>query len=209
MNKILHYYTYDPLCGWCYGAMPAVSDMFSNPGFEVELLPSGLFSGAGARPMGDNFAAFAWANDQRIASSTGQKFSEHYQTRVLGDRAQRFDSAPATLALSAVALTVPARELEALKAIQRARFIDGSDVTSLPVLVTILESLGLNEAAALLAQPGIRLLDANRARVERAQALMREVGARGVPTLIVESGRQRSILPITAGRATPPAAASQ
>jgi putative protein-disulfide isomerase len=193
MQKTLHY-LFDPLCGWCYGATPAVSALLEIPSVTVELLPTGLFSGEGARPMDDAFATYAWSNDQRIERLTGQRFTEHYRQRVLGDRRQLFDSGPATVALTAVSLTTPARELEALEAIQRARYVEGSDVTSLQVLVTALRTLDLQSAATLLSCADGNLVDANRARVGRARALMQEFGARGVPTMIVEAGAKRRVM---------------
>jgi hypothetical protein len=42
MDKTL-YYLFDPLCGWCYGATPAVAGLLAIPGVSVELLPTGLF----------------------------------------------------------------------------------------------------------------------------------------------------------------------
>jgi len=193
MNKTLHY-LFDPLCGWCYGATPALSALQGQPSVNVELLPTGLFSGEGARPMDSEFAAYAWSNDQRIERLTGQRFSEQYRHQVLGDRQRLFDSGPATVALTAVSLTAPARELEALKAIQSARYVDGKDVTSLETLAGLLRGLGLEEAAALVAQPRADLLAANQARTRRAQALMQEFGARGVPTLVAESGAKRWVV---------------
>jgi putative protein-disulfide isomerase len=208
MDKTLHY-LFDPLCGWCYGATPTVSRLLEVPGIGLELLPTGLFSGAGARPMDDAFAAYAWSNDQRIERLTGQRFSERYRDRILGNRQQLFDSGPATVALTAVSLTAPARELEALKAVQQARYVDGRDVSSLAALADVLEALGLGEAAARVAQPDADLLGANRARMARAQALMREFGARGVPTLIFQSGAKRRVLDHAAAYSNPQALLSQ
>lgn len=188
------YYLFDPLCGWCYGATPALSALLEMPAVSVELLPTGLFSGAGARPMDSDFAAYAWSNDQRIERLTGQRFTEQYRRQVLGDHQRLFDSGPATVALTAVALTAPARELEALKAIQSARYVDGRDVSSPATLADVLQRLGLEQAAKMLMQPDEALLAANRARTDRAQALMREFGARGVPTLVAESGARRWVV---------------
>lgn len=193
MAKTL-YYLFDPLCGWCYGATPALSALLEMPAVSVELLPTGLFSGAGARPMDSDFAAYAWSNDQRIERLTGQRFTEQYRRQVLGDHQRLFDSGPATVALTAVALTAPARELEALKAIQGARYVDGRDVSSPATLADVLQRLGLEQAAKMLMQPDEALLAANRARTDRAQALMREFGARGVPTLVAESGARRWVV---------------
>ena len=208
MIKTLHY-LFDPLCAWCYGAAPAVSGLSAFPGVRLELLPTGLFSGEGARPMEDAFAAYAWSNDQRIERLTGQRFSERYRDRILGNRQQLFDSGPATMALTAVSLFDPARELDALKAIQHARYVDGSDVISLAALADLLAAIGLKEAAAMVAYPDADLLGANRARVGRARALMREFGARGVPTLIAESGAKRWVVDHAAIYSNPEALISQ
>ncbi|TGU69964.1 DsbA family protein, partial [Mesorhizobium sp. M1C.F.Ca.ET.144.01.1.1] len=53
-------YLFDPLCGWCYGATPML-DRLAASGVALELLPTGLFSASGARPMDAGFAAQAWA----------------------------------------------------------------------------------------------------------------------------------------------------
>ena len=50
MGKTLHY-LFDPLCGWCYGATPVASGLLQVPGVRLDLLPTGLFSNEGARPM--------------------------------------------------------------------------------------------------------------------------------------------------------------
>ena len=202
MSKILNYF-YDPLCGWCYGATPAVADLLEIPGISVKLLPSGLFSGARARPMDDDFARFAWSNDQRIQRLTGQNFSEQYRQAVLADRQHLFDSGPATVALTAVSMTDASREFDALKAIQHARYVGGRDVTSLATLADLLKVLGLSKAAAMIARPDADLLDANRARVAQAQALMQEFRAGGVPTFISGSGAKRSILDSGAAYSSP------
>jgi putative protein-disulfide isomerase len=108
-----------------------------------------------------------------------------------------------------VSLAAPARELEALKAIQHARYVDGSDVTSLETLAGLLHGLGLKQAATRVAQPDEALLAANRARTGRAQALMREFGAQGVPTLMAESGTKRWIVNHAASYANPRALISE
>lgn len=193
MTRTLHY-LFDPLCGWCYGASPAIADVIGNPSLQLVLMPTGLFAGSGARPMDDAFSAFAWSNDLRIEHMTGQRFSEAYHRKVLADRQQRFDSGPATLALTAVAVTAPERELEALQAIQRARYVDGRDVTRAESLAGLLRDLGLQRAAALLTESPEPLLEAASSRIERARKLMLEVGAEGVPTFVLEAAGQRRLV---------------
>lgn len=178
-------YLFDPLCGWCYAAAPALKFLQAQEGVDVVLAPSGLFAGAGARPMDAQFAAYAWANDQRIQQLTGQSFTQAYRDQILGAANGRFDSGPATLALTAVVQTAPTRELDALHALQHARYVEGRDNADPAVIAEVLRALGLQEAAALALAPDTALQRATAERTATAQATLRAVGARGVPQLVV------------------------
>ncbi|MBB3917773.1 DsbA family protein [Rhizobium fabae] len=192
-DKVNITYLFDPLCGWCYGASHVLGGIATHPNLTVALAPTGLFSGAGARPMNAQFAAFAWSNDERIASLSGQRFTDDYRNNVLG-KGGVLDSGPATLALTAVALTNPLRELDALKLIQEARYVSGRDVTDMREVREILESASLNPASNRLVAPDADLLSANRQRVEAARVLMKQFRADGVPVLIVDDGQRRSTI---------------
>lgn len=181
-------YLFDPLCGWCYGASGIMRELHTRPEIEVELAPTGLFSGRGARPLDAQFAAFAWSNDLRIAALTGRTFTEAYRERVLGKHGAMLDSAPATLALTAVKLTAPGAELDALRLIQEARYAHGLDVTENLVLIDILKKAGFAAAAARLTSLDEDLLEANGLRIAKARALKDEFRVDGVPALIVEDG---------------------
>ncbi|WP_201722681.1 hypothetical protein [Caulobacter sp. BP25] len=101
----------------------------------------------------------------------------------------RLDSGPATLALTAVSLSAPAREREALSAIQTARYVDGADITDAAILIEILASLSLADAAAMMAEPQAALVAADQSRMAYAQTLMRRFGLSGVPSLIRDDGQ--------------------
>jgi len=186
-------YLFDPLCGWCYGSSPLLSQLSALEGIEVALAPTGLFSGAGARPMDAEFAAYAWSNDERIGSLTGQRFTEEYRTNVLA-KGGMLDSSSATLAVTAVALTAPSRELDALRLIQEARYVSGRDVTDMLEIRTILEGAGLDQASDRLAEPNADLLAANRQRIASARSLMTEFRVNGVPALIIDDGQRRRLV---------------
>ncbi|SFJ48437.1 putative protein-disulfide isomerase [Bosea sp. OK403] len=188
-------YLFDPLCGWCYGASAVLEKLVAMPDFAIDLAPTGLFAGTGARPMDGGFAAYAWSNDQRISRLSGQPFSEAYRRDVLGDHTRLFDSGPATLALTAVAITAPGQEFAALKAIQSARYVDGRDITAVSVLSDVLRALGLQEAADRLTTPDDDLIAAYRRRIEAAREEMRRFGIDGVPALIAGAGGSRRLLP--------------
>lgn len=203
-------YLFDPLCGWCHGASGVLPTLLNTPELTLNLQPTGLFSETGARAMDDSLADYAWKNDQRIARLTGQTFSERYRQRVLADRTRIFDSGPATVALTAVHLSMPEREFEALRAIQHARYVDGDDITRMETLASLLSTLGLDAAAAMLASPQEFLLRANRERTRHGQALMRQFGARGVPTLLLsQEGRGMRLLDASALFSNPDALARE
>ncbi|WP_454811198.1 DsbA family protein [Labrys neptuniae] len=186
-------YLFDPLCGWCYGASPMLQRL-RETGVAIRPLPTGLFTGPGARPMDTGFAAYAWSNDQRIERLTGQRFTKAYRKQVLEAEGGLFDSGPATLALTTAALTEPARELDALAAIQAGRYVEGRDTTSLACLTAILRSAGFTAAAGRLAAPDEALLAANRTRIAEGRSLMARLGAQGVPALALQQdGQQRLI----------------
>lgn len=184
-------YLFDPLCGWCYGAGPALKRLRTLDGVTVAPSPTGLFAGEGARVMDTGFATYAWQNDQRIARLTGQDFSETYRTRILSVAGGLFDSAPSTLGLTAVHLTAPDQEFTALEALQRARYVAGRDTSTLPVVRDILEGIGLGDAAAMLARPGSDLMDSYRQRLSTAHMDMARFHIKGVPALILDDGIER------------------
>lgn len=187
-------YLFDPLCGWCYGASPAVQRLGNLSSIRLELAPTGLFAGRGARTIDTSFADYAWSNDVRIEKLTGQRFTEDYRTQVLGKPGSRFDSGTATLALTAAALTAPERELETLKVLQEARYVHGLDTSAVPVVEKLLREMGLSAAADRLGAADAELVAANAARIQKAQSLMQTFGAQGVPTMVVTDDKGRRLL---------------
>lgn len=181
-------YLFDPLCGWCYGASAGLDVLASRPGVTIDLAPTGLFSGQGARRLDAGMTRHIWSADQRITQLTGATFTERYRDQVLAG-GKALDSGPATLALTAVSLSAPEREREALGVIQRARYVEGQDVTDPAVLVSLLTASGLALAAAMLAEPQAALVDANLGRVAYARTLMQRFGLSGVPGLIRDDGQ--------------------
>lgn len=177
-------YLFDPLCGWCYGAAPAIRALAASDGLTVIPTPTGLFSHTG-RLMDAAFARHAWSNDQRIAQMTGQAFSEAYRVQILGDHTQPFDSAAIVNAMTAVKLSAPEQELAALAAIQHARYVDAKIITDNAVLADILNSLGLHEAAENLNNEAV--IRAAEQRIAEGRALAHQFGIQGVPSLVVQA----------------------
>ncbi|OOS23980.1 disulfide bond formation protein DsbA [Moraxella porci DSM 25326] len=174
------YYLFDPLCGWCYGAKPALETVASQ--YPVELTPTGLFFRSG-RVMDADFAQYAWGNDERIERLTGQPFSTAYRENVLQGGGQ-FDSQNSLLALTAVREMAPEQEINVLSALQTARYVDGRDNADLNVIADILHTQGLGDVVPKLHDPQTE--QALLARINFGQRLTQRLGVSGVPQLVLE-----------------------
>lgn len=182
----------DPLCGWCWGAAPALARLAASGRGRVEVVASGLF--IGDRPLTADFADYAWTNDQKIAALTGQPFTEIYREKVLGAIDGKLDSGPATLAFTAVQVREPEKALAALHALQRARWADGRDVTDPATCAAVLSEIGVDaETVAAFLDEEQPIIDALNQRAGFAQEMLTHLRARGVPTLarVTERGLER------------------
>ena len=188
-------YLYDPLCGWCYGAMPAIHGLADLGGCIVEPVPSGLFVAPG-KTLDAEMARHIEQADARIAAMSGQRFSELYKRKVLANPKLPFDSTAATEALTAVSQWNVRRELDALHALQRERFVAGRDISDRSVIAQALsKSLGDDAETWLqrLAHPALPGLTDK--RVARAKKVMKAVGMHGVPALVWPSEQGMRLLP--------------
>lgn len=188
-------YLYDPLCGWCYGAMPAIHGLADLGGCIVEPVPSGLFVAPG-KTLDAEMARHIEQADARIAAMSGQRFSELYKRKVLGNPELPFDSTAATEALTAVSQWNVRRELDALHALQRERFVAGRDISDRSVIAQALsKSLGDDAETweQRLANPALPGLTDK--RVARAKKVMKAVGMHGVPALVWPSEQGMRLLP--------------
>lgn len=188
-------YLYDPLCGWCYGAMPAIHGLADLGGCIVEPVPSGLFAAPG-KTLDAEMARHIEQADARIGAMSGQRFSDLYKRKVLANPELPFDSTAATEALTAVSLWNVRRELDALHALQRERFVAGRDISDRSVIAQALsKSLGDDADTWMhrLAHPALPGLTDK--RVARAKKVMKAVGMHGVPALVWPSDQGMRLLP--------------
>ncbi|MCS3430492.1 DsbA family protein [Klebsiella sp. BIGb0407] len=183
-------YIFDPLCGWCYASAPALSWLAQTYPDVLELLPSGLFSGEGARPVSAQFASYAWSNDQRIASLTGQRFSEEYHQ--LLNSGGSFDSHAMNCALTAYKRIVPEAEAGLLHELQIARYVRGLDTSSSEVVAEISNKYATTKELEIHfpthGDPfavGNELSDITDRRTDSVKQLMHSIGVSGVPLLLV------------------------
>lgn len=186
-------YLFDPLCGWCYAAAPALKRVAEIHGDRLRLMPTGLF--VEPRPVAA-IADHAYKNDSRIQNLTGQPFTEGYHQGVMRARGGVFSSMALTRALVALGQIDPVLEPRFLHAAQTARYVGGHDTSRADVVAGIalqvarLSHIGVDQAgflARITDDPALEV-ETDR-RIAEGQALMSTLGIRGVPQLIVTDDR--------------------
>lgn len=138
-------FSFDPLCGWCYGLMPAVAFVQSRrPDLAVAIALAGRFAGVGAQPyaeLSDRLTCYA----QRIHTASGQSFGPAFFELARRPDVMA-DSGPPDRVISAVRGIAPARALMAAHAIQQVHFRDGRDLNDPASYGPALEACGLDPA---------------------------------------------------------------
>lgn len=183
-TKATLFYLFDPLCGWCYGASPALRQMAESVGPALTLLPTGLFAGPMPRRLEPDMVSYIKQADQRIAAMTGQIFSTAYQA-LLEQPGQYIDSTLATLTFGVLARRLPGQTVAILAAIQAARYVGGRDITSQNVLADIAAQFGVPEVDFVAELTNESALAATSALVGQGQAALRRSGRSGVPTVMI------------------------
>ena len=122
---------------------------------------------------------------QTAVAQTGVAQTGVAQTGVAQTGVAQTAVAQTGVAQTAVAQTAPERELDALHALQHARYVEGRDNADPAVIADVLCSLALQAAAAVLHEPHDALRAALLERVASARATMQLLGAQGVPQLAV------------------------
>ncbi|OLU32225.1 DsbA family protein [Pseudomonas sp. PA27(2017)] len=185
-------YIFDPLCGWCYASSQILATLADRWPGQLNMLPSGLFSGAGARTLSTAWAAHAWSNDQRIEAATREVFSIAYRDKVLADTDTAFDSSPINRALTAAQQIDATLEPRLLRHLQLARYVQGENTSSTQVVARLtaqfLIRIGHQIDSVVLARQLASceaLARQTDERIQTTQALMNRFGIQGVPQLLV------------------------
>jgi putative protein-disulfide isomerase len=155
----------------------------------------GFFAQENARLMTPEFASYAWSNDQRIQKITGQSFTETYRQKVLTDFTKKLDSWFPTLAISAHETRFPEKGYDMLSALQKARFVEGQDVTNPEVLSEIATSLGWQKDLFDSLLRDQKFADQVSQRTEENRKDFSQYQASGVPLVIIAIGGEEKTVP--------------
>lgn len=169
-------YIYDTYCGWCYGASPVVHALIDS-GADITVMHRHLFQGAHAARMADGFGKMAEQYDKRIASLSGQEFSQAYVNNILRSPTEVLDSGLTALAAALIHEHGAKAEMALAAQLQKARYVDGQSAADRDVITKALALAGITAP-----------LESAKARADQmqaqAEALQAQYGISGVPGLL-------------------------
>ena len=184
---VIDYYT-DLLCVWAWIAQPRLEEVHRQWGSRVLIRHRyvdifGDSHGKITRQWGaDGFEKFA----AHVASSAGSVDNTPVHPKLWSEVRPR-SSLPAHLLLKAVSLIGDRHQLEAMALkIRQAFFVDGQDISELPLLLELAASESTDQAALK------QTLDDGRAMAALSsdQRSAGELGVKGSPTWVLDGGRQ-------------------
>ena len=194
-------YGFDPLCGWCYGLIPAMRRLReAHPDIDVELVCGGLVTGARVGPY-RQMAGYVRAASAQMTAVTGQALSEDFFALIEGpDAPERSNSAVPSSAILAVRM----RGDDALgyaHALQEAHFGDGLDLNAPGTHRRVAARLGIEPPPL----DGLGSVDETEPAVAAEFARARALGIDRFPTLLAPGADGASMVPgageLRAGRA--------
>ena len=194
MSTATLHYIHDPLCGWCYAAQPLVGAALAQLGgrLALRLHGGGLFGEP--RRVDAALAQHIVHSDERIAQLSGQPFGEAYRQGLLADDGTVLHSLPPIAAVLAAESLDAAKAYPMLAAIQHAHYQRGLRVVEPQVLAELAEETGLDGARfaqAFARAEGHAVFE----HVQASRRLLDEAGGHGFPTLLLETGGRRTLLP--------------
>ena len=175
-------YGYDPICGWCYGAAPAVRA--AQEVVPVRIVMAGLVTGARVGPA-SAMEGYVREASRRLEAVTGRAPSEAFFEWMRQPEAVA-DSGPPAVAVDAVRRHRPEAALAFAQAVTEAHYAEGMD----PNDPAAYEPL-LDEHAPGLALPDIH----DPARQDAAFAEGRAMGITSFPTFLLREGKALRVLP--------------
>lgn len=193
-------YVGDPMCSWCWGISPTVSEVAAfcaAEGIEFSVNVGGLRAGGG-NPWDENFRSFLRMEWSQIADVTGQPFGFTLLNLPQFD----YDTEPACRAVVTIQLLQARDSLDAstalkfFSAVQRKFYVEGKDPKVADFYRDICTGLGVDFDMFC------SLFDSDEARkaVQQEFVRCRQWGVRSFPTLLLEQGQK--VTPLAVGFVT-------
>ena len=183
------YYFADPMCSWCYGFGPALTQFAANHAALPLSVVMGGLRAYNTQVASDQQKADIRGHWRHVEDASGLPFND----ALLMKPGFIYDTEPACRAVVTVRETGLAELAVSgfMKAVQAAFYRDARDVTDAEVLADVAAEEGMDRVAFLAAFKSPQMREAVRGDF----ALTQSVGVRGFPALFAARGNElRSIV---------------
>lgn len=179
-------YGFDPLCGWCYGIVPAMKRIAQeHPDVPIRVVMSGFVTDGDVGPY-RRLAAAIQEEERRLKEFTGRTSSDAF-FRLITTPGVVADSGPPCVAIAHVAGVAPEKAVDFAHLVVEAHHGEGADLNDPAAYAPWLAELGLPTELPDIRNPCL-------ARAVWAEG--RRIGLRAFPTLaVVRDGRARVLPP--------------
>ena len=182
-------YIGDPMCSWCYGFSPELSQALEQVGdkIEFEMIMGGL------RPYNtetmSDLKEFLIGHWHEVSRASGQEF----RYTILNDENITYDTEPPSRAVMVVNGMNPDKTFEFFKAVQKAFYYQNKNMHLTETYLELLKEFDLDPERFKSRFESEEAKEAIKNDFERSDAL----GVRGFPTLLLKLGEE--ITPIANG----------
>lgn len=185
-------YAFDPLCGWCFGAIPALRALqHEMPDLNIELILGGLITGERIGPYSamSDYIKRASINLEKV---TGRQLSEAFFQDILSNEDVICSSIEPSIVIDMVRQKYPERTLEFAFAVQEAHFLMGEDLNKTSTYESIFNSLDIEIPLSVndLSAPAMI------ANVEQEFENTRRLGMNSFPTAILVDMNTNTKMPL-------------
>lgn len=174
-------YAFDPLCGWCFGILPAMGLLKErHPELPIELVMGGLVVGARVGPY-SGMEQYIRGAAPRMTQVTGQPLSQAFWQLISRPEVMS-NSAPPIRAILEMQRQSPEKAVDFAHALSHAHFAQGADLGHLETVQGLAASLGETLELAEYAQT-----TDTHPLVQPELRRARSMGVKSYPTLAVRT----------------------
>ncbi|TVR17139.1 MAG: DsbA family protein [Balneolaceae bacterium] len=183
-------YTYDPLCGWCYGFHPVMEKLAKRfaDDLTIDVIAGGLAIGENAQTITEGYAYIRGALGQ-VEQTTGVTFGENF--KLLAEEGSYFyNSEPSCRAQTVVNKLAPQHALEFAGLLQNAIFLDGKNLNEWDTFSGLMSELSIDTDQAETLYESSETEKSNRENFEWCK----KHGASVFPTLLLNIGDEVGVM---------------
>jgi len=175
-------YTYDALCGWCYGFSPVMANFYEaqKDKYHFYVLSGGMVTGERIGPIG-TVAPYIKKAYKDVENGTGIVFGEGFLKNILDKGTAVFSSLKPGYALTALKKEKPEMAMAFSKRLQKAVYSDGILVDEWESYKPLATEFGLDPEKFVKAMQTPEI----QAETEKEFAICSQLGVTGFPTVFL------------------------